>query len=124
MATGIIVGIIIAVCIFAVKSYTRKLAHGCCGSGGDNEKSQAHKADLSGYNYRYTITIGGMSCKNCAARIENSFNRQEGKFAQVYYKGGTAEIYSETPVTDISLRQRIIGLGYSVERIEENELRM
>ncbi|MGN0656735.1 MAG: heavy-metal-associated domain-containing protein [Ruminiclostridium sp.] len=124
MATGIIVGIIIAVCIFAVKSYTRKLAHGCCGSGGDNEKSQAHKADLSGYKYRYTVTIGGMSCKNCAARIENSFNRQEGTFAQVDYKGGTAEIYSETPVTDISLRQRIIGLGYSVERIEENELRM
>ncbi|MGN0595962.1 MAG: hypothetical protein ACI4J1_01345 [Ruminiclostridium sp.] len=124
MATVVIIGVIIAVCILAVKSYMRKLAHGCCGAAGDSEQPQAHNGDLSGYNYRYIVTIGGMSCKNCAAKIENSFNRQKGTFAQADYKAGVTEIYSEIPVTEISLRQRIIGLGYSVERIEENELRM
>lgn len=122
MATGIIIGVIIVICIFSVKSYMKKLSHGCCGTGGDNEKSGVHNPDLSRFKYRYSVKIGGMSCKNCAARIENVFNRQGEKIAKVDYKSGIAEIFSETPVSEIALRQKIISLGYSVERIEENEL--
>lgn len=117
MATGIIIGIIIVICIFSVKSYMKKLAHGCCGTGGDNEKTDIHNPDLSGFKYRYTVKIGGMSCKNCAARIEKAFNR-EGVYAQVDFINGTAQFFSETPVSEISFRQKIISLGYSVERIE------
>lgn len=124
MATGIIIGVIIAVCILAVKSYLKKLAQGCCGSGGDKEKTYKTKPDMSEYKYKYTVTIDGMSCKNCAARIENSFNRQKGIYSHVDYKSGVAEIYSEASLTEIFLCQRIIGLGYYVERIEENELRI
>ncbi|MGN0674145.1 MAG: heavy-metal-associated domain-containing protein, partial [Oscillospiraceae bacterium] len=71
--------------------------------------------------YRYTVTVGGMSCKNCAARIENAFDRQ-GIYAQADFKNGTAEIYSQSPVAEFNIRQTIVGLGYSVERTEENEL--
>lgn len=121
MATGIIIGIIIALCIIALKSYLKKLAHGCCGAGGDDEKADKSKPNLSDCKYRYTVYIGGMSCKNCAARIENAFNRQ-GIFAQADFKNGTAEIYSRSPVAEFTVRQIIVGLGYSVERTEENEL--
>lgn len=39
MATGIIIALLIAICITAIKSYLKKLAHGCCGAGGDDEKT-------------------------------------------------------------------------------------
>lgn len=121
MATGIIIALLIAICITAIKSYLKKLAHGCCGAGGDNEKTDKSKPDLSDCKYRYTVYIGGMSCKNCAARIENVFSRQ-GIYAQADFKNGTAKIYSRSPVAEFTVRQTIVGLGYSVERTEENEL--
>lgn len=120
MATGIIIGIITALCIIALKSYLKKLAHGCCGAGGDSEKSSANK-DISDCKYKYVVHIGGMTCKNCAARIENAFERQKIT-ALADFKKGIAEIYSRSPVSEFTLRQTIVGLGYSVERTEENEL--
>ena len=121
MITGIIIGIIIAICIISLRSYLKKLAYGCCGAGGDNEKTKNSKSDLSGYKYRYTVKISGMSCKKCAAKIENTFNRQ-GMYAQADFKNGTAEIYSKSPIAEYIVRQTIVGLGYSVERTDENEL--
>ena len=121
MATGIIIALLITICITAIKSYLKKLAHGCCGAGGDEEKRSKSKRDLSDCKYRYSMKIGGMSCKNCAAKIENAFNRQ-GIYAQTDFKNGTAEIYSPSPVAEFKVRQTIVGLGYSVERTEENEL--
>lgn len=98
----------------------KKLAHGCCGTGGDEEKVSEIKADLSEYEYKYTVKIGGMSCKNCAAKIENALNRKDGLYADVDFKSGAAEIYSNTDVTEFTIRQTVVGLGYSVEKIEKN----
>ena len=121
MATAIIIVLLIAICITAVKSYMKKLAYGCCGAGGNNEKTDKTKPDLSDRKYRYTVYIGGMSCKNCAARIENAFNRQ-GIYAQADFKNGTAEIYSRSPVAEFTVRQTIVGLGYSVLSLERCEI--
>ena len=43
-------------------------------------------------------------------------------FAEADYKSGIAEVYSASPVSDFTIRQTVIGLGYTVERTEENEL--
>lgn len=122
MTTGIIISVLVVVCFIAVRTYVKKLAHGCCGAGGDKERKIAETADLSDCKYRYTVKIVGMTCKNCAVRIENTFNRQEGIFAQVDYKSGIAEISAKEPLPEIVIRQRIVGLGYSVEEIKQNEL--
>lgn len=52
-------------------------------------------ADLAEYKYHYSVKIGGMTCKNCAARIENTFNRQNDVYAQVNFKSGSAEVSAE-----------------------------
>lgn len=122
MATAIIIILLILICIFSLKSYIKKLSHGCCGTGGDDEKSAETQSDISGYKYKYTVTVGGMSCKNCAARIENSFNRRDGITARADFKNGTAEIFSNETVSEFTIRQTVIGLGYSVENIEQSEL--
>ncbi len=121
MATGIIIAVLVVVCVTAIKSYMNKLAHGCCGAGSDSVKAAEKKTDLSEYKYKYTVQIGGMSCKNCAERIANALNRQ-GLYAEADYKSGIADIYAASPVSDFTIRQTVIGLGYTVERTEENEL--
>ena len=120
MATAIILILLILICIFSVKSYIKKLAHGCCGTGDDDEKSSETKADLSECKYKYTVKVGGMSCKNCAAKIENVFNRKDGLYAKADFENGTAEIYSNAEVSEFTVRQTVVGLGYSVEEIEKN----
>ena len=122
MATGIIISVLIVLSFIAVRTYVKKLAHGCCGAGGDKERKIAETADLSNCKYRYTVKIGGMICKNCAVRIENTFNRQNDIFAQADYKSGIAEISAKEALPVIVIRQRIVGLGYSVEEIKQNEL--
>ncbi|MCI7691146.1 MAG: ATPase P [Oscillospiraceae bacterium] len=122
MTTAIIIVLLVGACVMAVKSYAKKLSHGCCGEGGDKERKLTKTADLPDCKYRYTVKIGGMICKNCAAKIENAFNRQVGIFAQADYKSGIAEISAKEPLPEIVVRQRIVGLGYSVEEIKQNEL--
>ena len=122
MATAIIIILLILVCIFSIKSYMKKLAHGCCGTGGDDEKSLEIKVDISEYKYKYTVKIGGMSCKSCAAKIENTFSRKDGLYAKADFKNGTAEIYSNADVSEFTIRQTVVGLGYSVEEIEKNNI--
>lgn len=122
MTTAIIIVLLVGACVMAVKSYAKKLSHGCCGAGGDKERKLTKTADLSEYNYNYSVKIGGMTCMNCAARIENAFNRHNGIVARVNFKSGTAEVSAKEPLPEIVIRQTVVGLGYSVEVIEQNEL--
>ncbi len=117
MTVAIIIALAL-VCFFAVRSYLKKIAHGCCGAEGDNER-RLRNADLSGYAHRYSVKIGGMTCKNCALRIENAFNRQEGLAARVDFKSGLAEVASNARITELTLRKTVVELGYSVEEIAE-----
>lgn len=117
MTTVIIIALLVVMCAFAVWSYVRKLSHGCCGAGGDKERKVTKTGDLADYKHHYSVKIGGMSCKNCAVIIENAFNRQEGIFARVDFKSGTAEVCAKEPLPEIVIRQTVIGLGYSVVEI-------
>lgn len=118
MTTAIIIALLIVICIFSIKSYIKKLAHGCCGTGADEEKIPDELPARSEYAHQYTVQIGGMTCKNCAARIQNTFTRK-GLCATVDFKSGIAIIYSNTTVSDVTIRQTVIGLGYAVEKIEQ-----
>ena len=120
MATAIIIILLVLICIFSVKSYMKKLAHGCCGTGGDDEKAPEIKAALSEYKYKYTVKIGGMSCKNCSAKIENALNRKDGLYVKADFKSGIVEIYSNADVSEFTIRQTVVELGYSVEETEQN----
>lgn len=122
MTTGIIISVLVVVCFIDVRNYVKNLAHGCCGAGGDKERKLTKIVDLAEYKYHYSVKISGMPCKNCAVRIENVFNRKEGIFAQADFKRETAEVFAKEPLPEIIIRQTVVGLGYSVEEIKQNEL--
>lgn len=123
MTTAIIITILVVIAVFAVKSYAKKLSHGCCGAGATVKTtiSKDDMPDISDCKYKYTAVIGGISCKKCAVRIENAFARHGAK-AVVDFKSGNAEIYSPQQLTNFTIRQIITGMDYTVERIEEHQM--
>lgn len=82
MGNTIVIMILIAVAALALLR-TRKhfKGGGCCGSGSNTIRTQKK---LTGTVIgQKTLTIEGMHCENCQARIENAINRIDGVACQV-----------------------------------------
>lgn len=120
MGTAIICLILLMICIFAVKSYIKKLRNGCCGGGSDIEKKiKPLDADESHYRYKYIIGVDGMSCRNCAAHVENAFNTQEGYLAKVSLRKKSAEVLTKEPMQEADFRRMITKAGYDLTGVSE-----
>lgn len=109
--------ILAALVAVSVASIIKRASQGCCGAGGSKEERV--EKDGSAYPYAYKIEIGGMVCKNCAVRIENAFNRQDGLAASVDLKSACAIVRAEKPISEIMLRKTVCDNGYSVGEIVE-----
>ena len=119
MATAIIVTALLLVMIFSIKSYSRKLSSGCCGAGGVTVKRiKPSDGNISSYPYFRRAKIGGMTCKNCARRVENAFNGRDGFMAKVDLSKNTADIYMKQPEDDGVLEDIVRRAGYEVLSIE------
>lgn len=120
MANAIIIAVLILICVFAVKSYCKKLKQGCCGGGGDQvQKTGPADRDLSHYPYTYQIEIDGMTCKNCEARMENALNRQEGYYAEVSLKKKGGILHAKEPVSRDDIRVLVAKTGYTLAGMAE-----
>ena len=120
MGTAIICIILVIVCVFGIKSYCKKLANGCCGSGdGAEKKIPPVDGNPAHYPYRYELHIDGMSCKNCARRIQNAFHKQDGFYAAVDFRKKTALVRTKQPVEESALRETVTRSGYSVTEIKQ-----
>lgn len=118
MATAIILLVLIVVCVVGIKSYSKKLAHGCCGAGGDvEEKIKVQDQDPSHYPNSTTVQIEGMTCSHCKQRVENAFNAEEGVWAQVDLGQGTALVRSKSPLEERALCKLVSRAGYRVTAI-------
>ena len=98
---------------------------GCCGEHESAEKkvtvSDRNKAH---YPYAVLLQIGGMTCENCARKVENALNLLDGTWAVVSVSGGSAKVLSKTPPDEAAIREAVHGAGYVVTdyRLEEREL--
>lgn len=115
LPTAAICVVIAVICVVAVKSYAKKLSKGCCGAAADDEAEL--KAAEGDYPYSCTVEIGGMTCRKCAQRIQNAFNRQEGYSAQVSLEESCAVIRCAFPIKELLIRKTMIDLGYSVGKL-------
>ena len=120
MATAIICVVLILICILAVISYRKRLSQGCCGSGGDTvEKQEAANRDISHYPYAYKVEIEGMTCKNCAARVENAFHSAGEYYAKVNLRKKTALIRAKAETPEETLKKIVLRTGYDVAGISK-----
>ena len=120
MATAIIFILLILICMLAIVSYRRKLSQGCCGSGGDTVGKQGPAdRDISHYPYEYMAVIEGMTCKNCATRVENAFHAEGEFYAKVNLGKKTAAIRAKSDTPEETLKNIILRTGYDVESISK-----
>ena len=88
---------------------------GCCGEHESAEKkvtvSDRNKAH---YPYAVLLQIGGMTCENCARKVENALNLLYGTWTVVSISGGSAKVLSKTPPDEAALREAVRGAGYVV----------
>jgi len=120
MATAVICIVIVLICILGVRSYVKKLSHGCCGGSTDKVKRQKPEdTDMSHYPFCYELEIDGMTCKNCAARIENAFNGTGNYYAAVNLNKRTGTVRAKAETPEAELRRLVAKCGYSAVGIKK-----
>ncbi len=121
MSTVIIVVILAAVCVYSARSYLRKLSRGggCCGEHEAAEKKvRVTDRDKSHYPYTAALRIDGMTCGNCARRVENALNRMEGTWANADFAQGKAVVRTKQPADAAAMRKAVGDAGYTVLSVE------
>ena len=117
--TVIILLVLAAAVVWTVVSYRKKVASGCCGAGGDKVSRVMKQGTPADYPHHKVATIDGMHCENCAARVANVFNQEDGLMAEVSLPKKRADVYSREPLDDGRIRQLVAKAGYMVTDIRK-----
>jgi copper chaperone CopZ len=64
------------------------------------------------------ITITGMTCGHCQARVEKALNAMDGVKAKVDLKKNSAMVEADSSVTDEMLIKTVEEAGYAVKEME------
>lgn len=65
-----------------------------------------------------TMTVEGMSCGHCSARVEKALNALEGVTAKVDLEAKTASVELTSEVSDDTLKKAVEDAGYEVTEIK------
>mgnify|MGYP002627357338 CR=1 FL=1 len=112
LALAVAVAVIVAIVLMR-----RRQAHGsaCCGEKG-RAVARMRVADRNKAHYPFCteLGIGGMTCSDCAVRVENALNALPGTWAKVSLSNHTALVRTkEAPSLD-ALRDTVRAAGYVV----------
>lgn len=121
ISTAVICVMLAVICIFSVKKYRKKLTSGCCGAGGEGTVKKRRVSDRNKAHYPYTkiLKIDGMSCGNCANRVENALNALDGVWASVDLGSQEALVRMKQPMDPELLKNAVRKQGYTVIRITD-----
>ena len=90
-----------------------KKGGGCCGEHEACERRSAvADRDKRRYPYALTLSIGGMTCENCARRVENALNGQTGTWASVRIDTHKAIVRCKAAPDEAALREAVRQAGY------------
>lgn len=116
MGDYIIIGILVII-VAAALVHSRKhfKGGGCCGSGSNVIRS--HKELTEPKLGEKILIVEGMTCENCAARVENALNRLDGVACKVILKKKTAVVSYSAEISDAVLKAAVEKMGYKVTQI-------
>ncbi len=120
--TIIIVLILIAIAVVSMLSYVKKLRSGCCGASDEKVKRvRVTDRDKSHYPFSAVLTVDGMVCGNCAARVENALNELEGVWASADVEHGTVIVRMKQQLEERLLRDTVNHIGgYTVMKVTQD----
>ena len=115
---NIIIYIILAIVIGgAVWGTVRRIRHGssCCGEhDAAPKKVRVSDTNKSHYYYVYELSVDGMHCANCARRIENAFNKNDGLWARADISQKSVELRSKRELSEDQCRSIVTEAGYTL----------
>ncbi len=119
----IIVGMfLIAYAVYGTVQRVRgKSKSSCCGSAESVIPKPVEDTDESHYPYKYNVSVDGMMCSNCAARVENAINKSGDNWAHVNLGRKRAEVLSKTEKTEDDFAAALKGTEYKVTGFEKIE---
>lgn len=125
MAANLIIIVGIILIVYAVYGTVQK-ARGkskssCCGSAESVIPRPVDDTDESHYPYKYFVSVDGMMCSNCAARVENAINKSGDNWAHVNLGRKRAEVLSKTEKTEDDFMKALKGTEYKVTGFEQIE---
>ena len=117
----IVLSILLAALLIMAGYLTWKKLHrggGCCG---EHEVSVRRIAvadkDKTHYPYQVALAIGGMTCQNCAVRVENALNALDGTWARVSLDTQTARILTKQTPDIPALCRAVAKAGYAASQL-------
>ncbi|MCC8027851.1 MAG: heavy-metal-associated domain-containing protein [Clostridium sp.] len=121
MSTAVISVLVVVAAALGIKSYLKRLSSGCCGSSGEKAPRRVKVADrdMSHYPYEKILKVDGMSCGNCAVRVENALNSLEGVWARVDLEAEEAQVYMKEEYEDQRLKDAVRDAGYRVYKVNK-----
>ena len=115
MENTVIIGIILVIAFFAIRTIVkRKDRKGCCGSGSDYKP---RKKKLKNVIATKVFLVEGMHCEKCANRVTEVVNDIPGVAGVVDLKKGIVTVSYEQEVADEQIKARIERVGYTVTEI-------
>lgn len=121
MGIGIAAAVLFVGVIIFIKGKIR-YGSSCCG---EKEKVvdrvQVSDADPSHYPHHYLIKVEGMTCGNCARRVENAFHQTGEALAHVNLGTKQVKVSYKRSVTRGELAKIVDAAGYTLMEFEEEK---
>lgn len=115
MGNAIVIGILIVVGFFALRSSAKHLRGegGCCGAG----HVPKQRKTIRNVHCRRQLSIEGMHCENCKNAVEKAINSLDGAAARVNLKENRADVVMEKELADEVLIRAVEEAGYHVTAV-------
>ena len=116
MGNVIMIAILLVMVVLAVNSGRKhfKGSGGCCGGGGEERPHKKLEEPAIGQR---VLSVEGMHCESCQARIEKAIDRLDGVVCKTNLHKKTATVTFSQPVSDDTLKEIVEKLGYRVTEI-------
>lgn len=117
MADVLVVAVLVCAVALAVVVVRRRATRGsaCCGERDEAPvRLRVPDRDKRHYPYQTELTIGNMTCENCAIRVENALNELPGTWAQVSISTHKAVVRSKQEPDVDGMRHAVAAAGYVV----------
>lgn len=112
--------LLIAYAIYATVQKARgKAKSSCCGSAETVLPKPVDDMDESHYPFKYNVVIDGMTCSNCASRVQNAINAGGDMWAHVNLGRHRAEVLAKSEKTENDFVRLLGNTGYKVAGVEE-----
>ena len=102
----------------------RRARHGsgCCAvTEKPDARVRVRDRNRAHYPYRVKAQVGGMTCANCARKVENALNAQDGIWATVDLNARTAQILTRQAPDVHALQEAVREAGYVLMYPEVHE---